>query len=67
MYKFLFIFNILLSIINAFQDFTLVCRPGYKLVGLARLNSAYQRGIAGSFKAECQQIIKTNLEQVCFF
>lgn len=59
-------FATFLGLLNGFRDYTLACRPGYKLVGLSRVNSVYQRGIAGSLNVECQQILRKDLEQVIY-
>lgn len=49
---------------DASSDYSLVCRKGYRVSSIKRVNSKYQKSIAGSMIIECERLINVNLNQV---
>ncbi|KAE9553553.1 hypothetical protein FO519_003246 [Halicephalobus sp. NKZ332] len=48
---FLFLVNV-----DSQSDFTIACRKGFKVSGIRRSNSFYQKSVAGSLVLECEKI-----------
>uniref|UniRef100_A0A7E4W8L1 Secreted protein n=1 Tax=Panagrellus redivivus TaxID=6233 RepID=A0A7E4W8L1_PANRE len=54
--------------IFASQDLVLACQPGYKVSAVKRVNSHYQKDVAGSLTIECERVLdgpKTASEVTC--
>lgn len=60
---FLILFSLFVININGQSDFVISCKKGYKVSGMRRSNSYYQKSVAGSLILECEKISQ-NLENV---
>uniref|UniRef100_A0A914DEI2 Uncharacterized protein n=1 Tax=Acrobeloides nanus TaxID=290746 RepID=A0A914DEI2_9BILA len=58
------IFGLVVCVCPINGDFVLACQKGYRISGIKRVNSIYQRRTVGSFTIECQPIQERNLNEV---
>lgn len=56
-YFFLLCLFINIQTIDCQTDFVIKCDDGYKISGIKRVNSYYQKDITGSLTIECEKII----------
>ena len=52
----LILFSLLVISVHSQSDFTIACKKGYKVSGIRRSNSYYQKSVGGSLVLECEKI-----------